>query len=153
MVIPKQPLEKSLSSRAIPSDLQKHIDRLSVLIDSSPQVPLLAANLHEDFINEKCIAETLVTTLQSRRIPGSKLFTPQANRLIAHLNTSFSQQIFDISMTEIKSMIQPNRILNNFRWKAMAFVRTIWRAHSIIGYCQVNPFGDRKVGMSGVFRS
>jgi hypothetical protein len=105
MVILKQPLEKSLSSCAIPSGLQKHIDHLSVLINSSPQVPLLAANLHEDFINEKRIAETLVTTLQSRRIPGSKLVTPQANRLIAHLNTSFSQQIFDISMTEGKSMI------------------------------------------------
>jgi len=36
------------------------------------------ANLHEDFINEKRIAETLVATLQSRRIPGSKLVTPQA---------------------------------------------------------------------------
>jgi hypothetical protein len=63
-VISNLPLEKPLSSCAVPSCLQKHIDHLSVLINGSPQILLLAADLHEHFINEKCIAETLPPTLQ-----------------------------------------------------------------------------------------
>ncbi len=53
---------------------------------------------------------------------GSKLVAPQPDRFIADDNPSFSQQIFDISMTEIDSMIEPDGVLNNIRRKSVAFV-------------------------------
>jgi len=57
---------------------------------------LLTINLHEYFIDEKCIAESVMTTLQSRRILGAKLVTPQTNRFITYDDTAYSQQVFDI---------------------------------------------------------
>jgi len=37
-------------------------------------------------------------------------------------DSALSQQIIDISMTEIESMIEPNRVLNDFRWKSVTLV-------------------------------
>jgi hypothetical protein len=88
--------EESLSCFAVTSTFQKDIDDLSILIDSSPQVVLYTANLHKDFIDEKGIAETLMPTLQSPRILGAKLVTPQTNRFITYDNAAHSQQIFNI---------------------------------------------------------
>ncbi len=122
LMILQHPLEKALGSLAVSSGLQKHIDYLSILVNRAPQIQLLAADLHEHFINEKCIAETWMPTLQTLGILRSKLVTPQANRFITDENTSFSQQIFYIPMTEIESMIEPNCILNNVRREPVAFV-------------------------------
>ena len=72
------------------------IDDFSVLVNSSPQVVLLTINLHEYFIDEKCIAETLMATLQPPRIFGTKLFTSQTNRFITYDNTAYCHQVFDI---------------------------------------------------------
>jgi hypothetical protein len=90
-IISKQPFEKPLSSCAVASCLQKHIDYLSVLINRSPQILMVALDLQEHFADEKCISKSLMSTLQPIGVFGSKLVTPQANRLIACCNTSFSQ--------------------------------------------------------------
>ena len=61
MVLFEQPLEKALSSCTIPSGLQKNIDHLSVLINGSPQVALLTLDLHEHFVDKKCISKIAIT--------------------------------------------------------------------------------------------
>ncbi len=107
-VISQQPLEKPLSSCTVPSSLQKYIDYFTILVNCPPQIALLSADLHEDFIDEKCTAESLVPTLQTPGILRSKLITPQPNSFITDGDSTFSQQIFDISMTEVKSIIEPH---------------------------------------------
>ncbi len=56
MMILQQAFEKALGRLAVASCLQNHIDHLSVLINSSPQVLLLTLDLHEHFVDEKCIS-------------------------------------------------------------------------------------------------
>ena len=123
---------KALGGLAVSLCLQKHIDHLSVLINSSPQILPLTADLHEYFINEKNIAETLVPTLQPAGILRSKLVTPQTNSFITDGNSTFSQQIVDISMTEVKSIIEPNRVLNKFSWKSVAPILRVRCTHTTI---------------------
>jgi hypothetical protein len=90
-IISKQPFEEPPGSCAVVSTLQKDINDFSVLVNGSPQVLLPAMELHEHFVDEKCISKSLMPTLQALDIVGPKLVTPQANRLIAHLNTSLGQ--------------------------------------------------------------
>jgi hypothetical protein len=59
---PQQSFEKVLSSLAIPTSLEKHIDHLTVLIDCTPEIVLLTMDLHKYYINEKCISITLMST-------------------------------------------------------------------------------------------
>lgn len=65
MMILQQAFEKALGGLAVASCLQKHINHLSVLINSSPQVLLLTLDLHEYFADEKCISKSLMSTLQA----------------------------------------------------------------------------------------
>ena len=81
MVILQQALEKSLDSVVVASCPQKHIDYLSVLSNSSPQVLLLTLDSHEHCVDENCIAKSLMSALKALAIFGSKLVTPQAIRL------------------------------------------------------------------------
>ena len=67
---------------------------------------LLTIDLHEYFIDIERITKSLVTAFQTSSVLGSKLDVPQPDRFIADDKPSFSQQIFDISMTEIESMIE-----------------------------------------------
>ncbi len=56
--------------------LDKYIDDFSILIDSAPYIMLLAIDLHEHFIGEKCMSIALVLILQSPGILRSELIAP-----------------------------------------------------------------------------
>jgi len=57
----------------------------------SPQVMLLAIDLHEDFIDEEGVTITSVLSFQSAGINGSELDTPEADRFAADSDASLSQ--------------------------------------------------------------
>ena len=92
---------------------------------------LLSADLQKHFINEKSIAISLGPSSQSPCRLRSKLAAPQSNRLVAYLNATLWHQIFDIAMAEVKSMVEPNGVLNNFRRKPVTFVH-LCRIHDQI---------------------
>ncbi len=71
---------------------------------------LPAANPHEDLIDEECVAVPSVFPLQSSSVYSPEFYTPQANRFPAYRDTSLSQQIFYIAMTEIESIVEPDGI-------------------------------------------
>ena len=115
--------EEALSGRSVTPSLQKNIDYFSILIDGAPQIVLDAADLDEDFIDKERIPETLVSTLQTPGVFRTKLVAPQPNRFITDFDATFSQKIFDIAVTEIESMVEPDGILNDRRWVSVTFVQ------------------------------
>jgi hypothetical protein len=64
---------------------------------------LFAIDFYDDFIDEKCVAVATMLSLQSSGVNRPELDTPQANRLAADGDTSLSEQILDVSMTEVKA--------------------------------------------------
>ena len=56
------------NSGSIPFGLQIHINDLTVLIYSPPEVMLLAVDLHKDFIDEEGVAITSMFPLQSSSV-------------------------------------------------------------------------------------
>ena len=117
-----QVLEESLSCIAVPARLQKYIDHLTVLVNSSPQIVLFALNFHEYFVYIESVTIALVISAQSLAEFGAELRAPKPDGLIAHRNTPLSQQILDISMTQIESVVEPNSVANYRRRESMAFV-------------------------------
>lgn len=53
-----------------------------------------------------------MTSFKPPSILKPKFVAPQVYGFIAYDNTSFSQQVLDISMTEIKQTIEPNGVLD-----------------------------------------
>ena len=69
---------------------------------------LFTIDLHENFIDEKCVAVSLVLSLQASGVFGSKLDTPESNGFVGDRDATFSQEIFNIAMAEVESIIQPD---------------------------------------------
>jgi hypothetical protein len=117
-----QALEESLGRIAIPARLQKYIDHLTVLINSSPQIVLFALNFHEYFIYIKSVTIALVISAKFLGEFGSELRAPKPDSLIAHRNATLGQQILNISVTQIESVVEPNSVANYHGRESMALV-------------------------------
>jgi hypothetical protein len=63
---------------------------------------LLTVDLYEDFIYEECVAVASVLSLQTPCIFGTEFDTPQPDGFITHSDTSLGQEIFNITIAEIK---------------------------------------------------
>jgi hypothetical protein len=59
----------------------------------------------------------------------SKLLAPLANRFVGYGDASFGQEFFDLTEAETESMIEPNRMADNFRRKAMTLVAGLFGFH------------------------
>ena len=118
----QQTPEEALSSSPIPFDLKKYIDHFSVLVNSRPQVVLLAIDPDEDFIDEEGVAIASVDSFQASGINGFELDTPKLDSFSTDGYAPLSQKIFDISMTEVDAKVQPNGIADDFKRESMAFL-------------------------------
>ena len=72
---------------------------------------------------------TLMRTLQPPGIPWTKLVTPQSNRFSCHEDTSFRKHIFDIPVTQIETIVQPDSVTNDLRRKSVAFIQSVRNIH------------------------
>ena len=74
---------------------------------------LLTPDLDEPLIDVERIAATPVLSPQPPGKYRPKLDTPEPHRLVADRNTPFGQQLFDIPMAQVESMIQPDRVADD----------------------------------------
>ena len=63
-IVPQQASKETLRSSTILFSLQIHINHLAILVNSSPQIVLLAIDLYKDLVGVKAIAITSVFSLQ-----------------------------------------------------------------------------------------
>jgi hypothetical protein len=68
------------------------------------------------------LAITTVLSLQSSSVYSSELDAPKTDRFAAHGDTPLSEKIFNISMAEVKTIVEPDRVGNDIGRKAVAFV-------------------------------
>ena len=83
---------------------------------------LLTVDLDEHLVDVKCIAKSPVLALQSAGVDSSELDAPEADRLASDDNASLGEKIFDIAMTEIEFVVEPNGVTNDVWWESVALV-------------------------------
>ena len=105
----------------VSSPLEQHLDDFTVLVDRSPQISLLASDPNEEFIHKEGVAVSAVPK-RSMRVPWSERGAPEADGFVGDEDASLSQQVFDIPMTEIKAVMEPDGLLNDLRGKSVPFV-------------------------------
>ena len=109
---------------------QISVDNLTVLVDGSPQLVLCTADFNDDFIDEERVTEACMAPAQSLRIVRAKLPAPGANGLVADRNTSFGQQILDVSCAQAEAVMKPHGVLDDLRGESVAFVHRMKRLHA-----------------------
>ena len=83
---------------------------------------LFAVDLNEDFIDVEGIAVASVLSFQSAGVNGSELDAPEADRFSTDGNASLSQEIFDIPVAEIESVVEPDGVGNDIWREAVALI-------------------------------
>jgi hypothetical protein len=61
-------------------------------------------------------------SLQSSGVEGAKFDAPQPDGLIADSDASLGEEVFNISVTEIESIVEPNCVADDVRRESMTLV-------------------------------
>ena len=76
---------------------------------------LLTVDLHKDFVNVEGVAIALVFSLQAARVNGTELYAPKADCFATYGDPSFGKQVFNISVAEIESVVEPDGVEDDIR--------------------------------------
>jgi hypothetical protein len=63
-----------------------------------------------------------MSSFQAPGVQIAKLDTPEANRLSANSDASFSEQIFNIAMAQVEAIVEPGSIRNDIRRESVALI-------------------------------
>ena len=114
--------KEPLGGLPISSVLQQNVDRVSILVDGSPEVVSFSTDRDEEFIEMPSIPQSIFPFPQSPCVDRPELATPGPNGFIGNGDASFRQEILDLAETETEAMIQPDGVTNDRSWKAMSSV-------------------------------
>ena len=131
LVTANQMLEKPFRSGPISPGLKVDINYFTVLVNSPPQIVLLAVDLYKYLIDIERIAIALMPPFQAAAINGSEFYAPQPNCFAADRDASFSEKVFYIPVAQIEAIVQPDRVGNDLRWESVTFMSTHWQILSI----------------------
>jgi len=76
----------------------------------------------KDFIDVECVAVASMASLQSSSVNGAEFDAPQADRLSGDSDPTLCQKVFNISVAEIESIVEPDGVGNDVRWKSVSLV-------------------------------
>jgi hypothetical protein len=83
---------------------------------------LFAIDLHEHFINEECVAVASVLELQSSSVYGSEFNAPKPDRFSADHAASLGQEVYNVAVTKVETVVQPDCVADDIGWKSVTLV-------------------------------
>jgi len=83
---------------------------------------LIAVDFDEYLINVERVTEASVFSFQSSTVYSTELDAPEADCFAADGDASFCEEIFDISMAEVESVVEPDSLRNDIRRKSVTFI-------------------------------
>ncbi len=121
--LPLQQLaEESFGGFPITARLDEDIEHITILIYRAPEVLAFALYLYENLVQVPRVTETTLSTLQSPSVFRPELDTPKSDRFIGNGDAALSQEILDIAKAQAKSVVQPDRVADDFGRKSISAV-------------------------------
>ena len=102
--------------------LQENIYHVSVLVDGTPEILPLTPACYEEFVQVPDVAQATLPAPEYAGVFGTELSAPLSNGLVGDYAPSLCQQILNISVTQAKSMIEPNGMADDIRRKSMSVI-------------------------------
>jgi len=122
-------LQQSLGGFGAAANLNEFIEDVAVLVDSAPEVALLAADRDDDFVKMPDVAPTGVLALQAMGVLGAEFHGPAADGFVGEDDPAFEQHFLDEAQAEWEPEIEPDGVGDDLRWEAMALVADGRRFH------------------------
>ena len=83
---------------------------------------LLAIDFDEDFVDEKGVTVAPELSLQSSSIYSAEFDTPEADGFATDSDASLSEQVFNIPVAQIESIVEPDGVTDDIWRKSVTFV-------------------------------
>jgi len=106
----------------IPAWLKENIYHVSILIDSTPQILPLSPNCYEQFIHVPDVAQATLSVPDHAGILATEFPTPLSNGFVGNCDPALCQQVFNISKAQAESVVKPNSMADDIRWKSMSVI-------------------------------
>ncbi len=117
-----QATKKPFSRTLIAAALHQNINAIAVLIDGTPQILALPLDGHKDFVDMPGIPQPSLSFFKFTRLGRPKLLTPLADRFIRNGDTTFGQQLFDLTEAQREAVVQPDGMADYLRGKTVTLV-------------------------------
>ena len=85
----------------------------------------------EDFVAMPDFPKPTFPSLETLLVAGPKLQTPATDRLIGNGDSAFSKEVLDVAEAQAESVIQPNSVTDNLRWKPVTVVSGLAPRHRL----------------------
>ena len=114
----KQPLRCTL----IAARLQQNIHDITIWIDGTPKILLLAVDSDEEFVQIPSITEASLFLLKTSDIVRSEFPAPLADSFVRNNDSAFGQKIFHITEAQTEAMLDPYGVADDFRRETVSVV-------------------------------
>src|SRR5215469_8781527 len=103
--------------------LDQNVEDISLLVDRTPKIVLLAADADEHLVHVPLVAGSWPSLPQHIGEDPAKAQAPLANALVANDDPTRRQDQLDISQAQTEAVIKPDGMLDDLARKAEAAVR------------------------------
>jgi hypothetical protein len=66
-----------------------------------------------------CHTVATVSLFKSARVSSAKLDTPESDGFVANNKAPFGKEVFDITIAQVESMVEPHRVTDNVGRKSV----------------------------------
>jgi HAD superfamily hydrolase (TIGR01509 family) len=126
----QQPFEEALRRLGIAPGLNQDIEHNAILIDGAPEIVLHALDPDEDFVHVPLVARSRPASPQAVGETRGEFLAPASHRLVGDDDATLGEDQLNIPQAQAEHVVQPDRVADNLRWKAVAVVWVRWQLHA-----------------------
>jgi hypothetical protein len=102
--------------------LNQDVDRVSILVYRTPEIVPLSLDVHEELIQVPDVSEPSLPTPESPGVVWAELPTPLPDGLVGDDDSSFRQELLNVSEAQAESMVQPDAVTDDLRREPVSVV-------------------------------
>src|SRR6266436_300444 len=106
----------------VASALDQHVEDLALVVDGTPQIHPLAGDPHHHLVKVPAVARSMATLAPPSRDRGTEFPHPAPHACVGDVEPSFGQQLLNIAVAQGEAEIEPDRVLDDLGWEAVAAV-------------------------------
>ena len=105
---------------AVAAALDQHVEDLALVVNGPPEVHPLASNPDYHLVEVPASARPRTVTAQSSRDHRSEFQHPTPDGFIGDVEPPLGEEFLDVSIAQGEAQVEPDRMLDDRRRKAMA---------------------------------
>lgn len=112
----QKPRQHAPCGLGIAADLDDVVENVAVLIDSAPEVALLAIDRDNDFVMAPNVPPALRLGFQATGAIGAKFHRPTPDCFVGYDNAALEQHFLDEAYAQREPKVKPDGMCGGNRW-------------------------------------